>query len=202
MFLRQKTLKLRHAIAKMVAPKLYADMVEMANLIAIVPRPMTVYLKQHHNGGELVGAEIGTARGDNALSILQELPIRKLFLIDPYVPYMEHGRRLSYQETARIAKDKLGSFGQTVFIRKPSDDAVEDITEALDFVYIDGNHNYECVKRDIANYYPLVKKGGVIGGHDYLHREVLEVCEAVDDFVQQHPNMEFHNFFPDWWVIK
>ena len=47
-----------------------------------------------------------------------------------------------------------------------SEDAVDDIPEKLDFVYIDGNHAYEYVKKDIGLYYPKLKKGGVIGGHD------------------------------------
>src|SRR4030042_911019 len=91
-----RTLKTRHAIVKKLAPKLYADMVEMATLIYAVPRPMTTYMKQNLTDKPLTGAEIGTARGDNALNLLQELPLRKLYLIDPYIPYMEHGRQPNY----------------------------------------------------------------------------------------------------------
>ena len=195
-------MKVRHAIAKFVAPKLYADMVDVERLISGVPRPMTTYLKTHLNARGLVGVEIGTAAGNNALSMLRELPIKKLFLVDPYVPYIEHGRRLSYVGAERIAKDRLGRFSEAIFVKKSSDDALADVTEPLDFVYIDGNHDYDCVKRDITNYYPLVKPGGVLGGHDYLPRPVLEVCDAVDDFVQQHRHVEFHNILPDWWIIK
>jgi hypothetical protein len=48
-----------------------------------------------------------------------------------------------------------------------SDEAVHDIVEPVDFVYIDGMHTYEQCKKDIINYLPLVKETGVIGGHDY-----------------------------------
>jgi len=202
MHLRMKTMRLRHAIVKLLAPKLYKDMVELESLISGVPRPMTMFLKQHFKTGDLVGLEIGVGAGENALNMTQELPVKKLFLIDPYVPYLEHGRQLNYQGKDRTAKDKLGNFNETVFIRKPSNEAHDDITEPLDFIYIDGNHNYVNVKQDIENYYPLLKKGGVIGGHDYLHRKVLEVCQAVDEFRQQHSELEFHNVFPDWWIIK
>jgi len=39
--------------------------------------------------------------------------------------------------------------------------------ESLDFVFIDACHSYECVVEDIRAWYPKVKKGGVISGHDY-----------------------------------
>ncbi len=38
---------------------------------------------------------------------------------------------------------------------------------SLDFVFIDANHNYEFVKKDIEAWLPKIKKGGYIGGHDY-----------------------------------
>lgn len=36
----------------------------------------------------------------------------------------------------------------------------------LDFLFIDGDHSYEGVKRDFENYSPLVRQGGLIGFHD------------------------------------
>jgi hypothetical protein len=40
--------------------------------------------------------------------------------------------------------------------------------ESLDFVYIDANHKYDAVKKDLELWYPKVRKGGVFAGHDYL----------------------------------
>lgn len=39
--------------------------------------------------------------------------------------------------------------------------------ESLDFVFIDASHHYKYVKADLDAWYPKVKKGGFIGGHDY-----------------------------------
>lgn len=36
----------------------------------------------------------------------------------------------------------------------------------IDFLFIDGDHNYEAVKRDYTLYAPLVRKGGIIAFHD------------------------------------
>ena len=39
--------------------------------------------------------------------------------------------------------------------------------ESLDFIFIDANHQYEFVLNDIKSWYPKLKIGGYIGGHDY-----------------------------------
>ena len=40
------------------------------------------------------------------------------------------------------------------------------ITEEFDAVFIDGNHSYEYVKKDLENYLPKVKNGGIVALHD------------------------------------
>jgi hypothetical protein len=201
----RKTLKLRQRLVKLFAPKLYVDIVDMANikrLIDTIPRPMTLFLKERSKNEELVGVEIGVAKGVNALSLLEELSIRKLFLVDPYVPYVDAAQRVSHKDSFIVAWNKLSNFRQVQFIKKTSRDAVKDVGEPLDFVYIDGNHSYEYVKNDIALYYPLVKAGGVIGGHDYVPYHDLGVFQAVNEFVQELGRLGFHAVFPDWWVVK
>lgn len=114
-------------MVKLIAPELYVDMTDIRSLIGATPWPMTLFLKEHFKADELVGVEIGTAKGDNALSILQELPIKKLFLIDPYTSYVERGQQVSFEETFVIARKKLSQFHQVIFMRKISEDAVKDV---------------------------------------------------------------------------
>jgi hypothetical protein len=164
------------------------------------PRPMTLFMKKYFKTSQLVGAEIGVFKGDNALNILQELPIKKLFLIDPYLSYMEGDTQVLPEEAEETARQKLSQYNQAIFIKKLSADAAKDIHEPLDFVYIDGNHDYEHVKLDIKLYYPLVKDGGIIGGHDYYVNHNFGVLQAVNEFALEHGN--FYIAFPDWWLIK
>jgi hypothetical protein len=51
--------------------------------------------------------------------------------------------------------------------------------EPLDFVYIDGDHSYEGVLRDIHAWTPHVRKGGIIAGHDYRWHEVRRAVEET-----------------------
>ena len=42
----------------------------------------------------------------------------------------------------------------------------------LDFLFIDGDHSYEGVKKDFEMYYPLVSDGGLVAFHDiYTYRD-------------------------------
>ena len=72
-----------------------------------------------------------------------------------------------------------------VIIKKKSLDATKDIKEPLDFVYIDGDHSYDSVMLDIILWSKMIRKGGVISGHDY-RRNKFGVKVAVDDYTRQH----------------
>lgn len=39
--------------------------------------------------------------------------------------------------------------------------------ESLDFVFIDASHDYESFKKDLFAWFPKVKVGGMISGHDF-----------------------------------
>lgn len=56
--------------------------------------------------------------------------------------------------------------------------AKEFADETLDFCFIDGDHTPEGVHKDLIAWWPKVKQGGVLGGHDYPTR----ACKAVNPF--------------------
>jgi len=170
------------------------------------PRAFQKYVLNEIN---LIGVEIGVWKGENALSLLTKSSIKKLYLIDPYKvdkdytqPYLNEIEDL--KDAENIAKYKLRKFDdKIVWIKKFSNDAIDDVPNGLDFVYIDGNHRYEFVKKDIENYYPKVKKGGFIGGHDFefTNTNDCSVSRAVLEFVINN-DLRLFCLEEEWWIIK
>lgn len=44
--------------------------------------------------------------------------------------------------------------------------------DSIEFVFIDAGHDYDSILRDIIAWYPKVKKGGVISGHDWHYPDI------------------------------
>jgi len=52
--------------------------------------------------------------------------------------------------------------------------------KSIDFAFIDANHTYDFVRRDISAILPKMKDGGILAGHDY--NEAHPGCmQAVDE---------------------
>lgn len=197
--LSMKTKKIRHILVRLIAPTLYSVHYSQKEQIS---RPMTSFMRKHFTGKPLVGVEIGVARGDNAKNILETLPVQKLYLVDPYMLYLEDEILImTYKDYFSTAKKKLLKFkGKVKFILKYSLEAIDSIPDNLDFVYIDGNHNYEFVKKDIELYYPKVRRSGVIGGHDFTAK-FNGLCRAVNEFINEN-KLKKYTKNADWWIVK
>jgi len=170
-------------------------------------RPSTNFLMDHFiSGSDLVGVEIGTQYGYNAYNILSNMSnVSKLFLIDPYESYSDYGESWASSDGVDCAlvkaKKCLSKFDdRIVFVKKFSDVAVSVIPDDVDFVYVDGNHDYDFVRRDLMLYYPKIKSGGVLCGHDFATYE-LGVCRAVVEFCNKH-NLVLYGGRHCWWVVK
>jgi len=163
-------------------------------------RPFNLQLLYLKN---LVGVEIGTREGFNARVMLDTLDIKKLYLIDPYFYYDDLKEKYDNLENSiNVAKRRLYKYrDKIIFVKKKSEDAKNDIPDNLDFVYIDGNHSYQYVKKDIELYYPKVKEGGLLAGHDFQASRINDVCLAVTEFSQKH-NIKLNGLDRDWWFIK
>ena len=172
-------------------------------------------LRQLKGRNNLVGAEIGIGEGAHASFFLRELDIDVVFLIDPHTVYEDERMMVGlekvegWEKKAHINLDKYKH--KIRWIKEKSANAAKLIAnDSLDFVYIDGNHTYESVAEDISLYYPKVKKGGMLSGHDYDYKSVKK---AVDEFVGRE-NLKLHieDMGPgqfsgkgmkyDWWIWK
>ena len=140
-----------------------------------------------HFGQEaiLTGVEIGVLGGCGSVGMLMNLPNLKLYCVDPWehrdheefeASFTQECLDQNYDETMRRLAEYPGRF---VVVRKRSDDAFQEIPFGLDFVWIDGHHHYDQVKKDVENYRQKVRKGGIIGGHDY--GQVPDVTRAVNE---------------------
>ena len=185
------------------------------NLVQYDYRPFDRFLKSL-NKENLVGAEIGVYDGWHALDMMQGLSIQKFILVDPWKCYTDYTESVfspkknqkGMDERAKVTQKVMKKYGDKVVImRQFSEEAAKLISnESLDFVYIDGNHQYEFVKKDIEAWYPKVKKGGVIGGDDYTSCPETEIegfgiFKAVHEFFNKlRKKVSFYN--TDWWVVK
>jgi hypothetical protein len=195
------THSVRYGIVKVIAPTLYKrnkDYIE-GDIRSTIRFVMDVM-----GNAPLIGAEIGVSIGVNAESIMKTLNMKKLYLVDPYEPYVEDGFSVKFALTEgqkEIAAKRLKRFGERIeWFYQTSDRAAPLIPNGLDFVYIDGNHTYEYVKQDIADYFPKIKEKGVIGGHDF-GKYYLGLIRAVTEFSVNN-SLELMVDRDDWWVMK
>jgi cephalosporin hydroxylase len=120
-------------------------------------------------------AEIGSFSGVS--TELFSLFTKTVHVIDHWQP-TDH----EYIKTAENEFDKMLTRVNNVVKHKI--DSVEGAQlfpdECFDLVYIDGDHNYESVVRDLNAWYPKVKMGGYLAGHDY---NIESVFRAVNEKV-------------------
>lgn len=57
----------------------------------------------------------------------------------------------------------------------------------FDCIFIDGDHSTEGVKQDFEMYAPLVRKGGIVGFHDYNHGPVRTFLDTMRDQLEILP---------------
>jgi cephalosporin hydroxylase len=128
--------------------------------------------------------EIGTAKGGTLL-FLTRLASHQATIVSVDLPNGRFGggygprRRWFYQRFAR-RKQKLhllqgDSHSPEMLHRAKA--ALEG--QPLDYLFIDGDHTYEGVKRDFELYSPLVRKGGLIAFHDIAEHPPEIGCEVA-----------------------
>ena len=70
--------------------------------------------------------------------------------------------------------------------------------DSIDFIFIDADHTYEGVMKDIRSYWPKLKSGGLFSGHDFKHPPVKQ---AVDEFTKEL-GLTYESGENSWWLRK
>jgi hypothetical protein len=170
------------------------------------------HLLQHFPKGG-VGVEIGVAQGDYSAVILEAAQPDELHLIDPW-SHLEEGSDLLGAARMLAEVDRSDVFGappensegdeqfaaisarfqvdpRVRFHRQYSYKAAAGFADgSFDFVYLDGNHQYEFVLRDLEDFSAKLKPGGLLFGHDYFEdsfasAEHYGVVDAVNTFLKR-----------------
>jgi len=86
-------------------------------------------------------------------------------------------------------------------LKMPSEEAYKIFADnSIDILFLDAAHDYENVSKDLRNWYPKIKQGGILAGHDYSPG--WPVVIAVDEFYKDKQN-EIINFGDDCcWITR
>jgi len=152
-------------------------------------------LPEDHN---IVGVEVGVWAGKLSEQLLHARPFLALYMVDRWRPplpgdsYLTSGSDMAtrlqaaYDEALEEARKRVAFAGKRARLKIESSLIAAwhfaTKNKRFDFVFIDGDHSYRGVTRDLYAWWPLVKQGGFISGHDYDHPSQGEVKCAVNEF--------------------
>ncbi len=166
------------------------------------------------------GAEIGVLMGRTSAAILGNMPEVFLHMVDSWEP---HGQESDYVKsgdpTATMDKEQHDKAkGDAIkntdawsdrrkICHETSASAASQISDnSLDFVFIDADHSYSGVLADLKLWWPKVKGGGIVSGHDWENAKFpgFKVKEALAKFANDNelsfdiePGTDF-----TWFVTK
>jgi hypothetical protein len=163
-------------------------------------RVRRVFLGRLPKGGTAV--EIGVWRGEFSKTILEIIGPQKLYLIDPWASAETGGNDQTFSEgpddtkLERIFRRVKKKFRQEIksgrieIVRDQSVPALAGFDdEYISFAYINGDHSFEGVKKDLEAIIPKIKPGGIVAFNNYHRRGWWGdgVIRAINEFLGQRP---------------
>jgi hypothetical protein len=175
-------------------------------------------ISQHFNLINPSILEIGVHRGDFSRELFENFNPKKLILVDPWIAFddLEYsnsfygnknkdGQSLQdqyYDEVVKNFNNEIKNYKVEIF-RNTSDIFFKANNKEFDLIYIDGNHLYDFVKKDISNSLKFLKKNGIIVLDDYKLSGWWKdgVTEAVNyfkknnkvNFLAKHSIFNYHH---------
>ena len=137
--------------------------------------------------------EVGVHKGATSEAILKAFDRVQLYMIDPWEKWDSDADPTSKADHESCFKEaqRRTEFGRgyRTIIRKTSDEASQIFPDkSADFVFIDARHDFESVFFDFEAWWPKVKPGGILCGHDYGSESpwAKDVDKAVDAFCEKN----------------
>jgi len=163
------------------------------------------------------GVEVGVQSGVFSEAILEYWTGRRLISIDPWAEaaaadYVDianvdtASHETLYGDTLR----RLRRFGERseVWRMTGSEASILIGPDSLDFAYLDARHDLRSVQQDISDWWPTIRPGGILAGHDYLDGRLpageFGVKSAVDAFADSVGLQVFTTKEPRWksWLLR
>jgi hypothetical protein len=135
--------------------------------------------------GYKVGAEIGVECALYSEKLCQAgLRIYAIDAWTAYKSYREHVSQAKLDGFYDEARERLAAYNHQLIRCFSADAAGLFADESLDFVYIDGNHEFFNVTGDIWRWSKKVRRGGIVAGHDFRRNKKKAYACHVKDVVQ------------------
>lgn len=136
------------------------------------------------------GVEVGVEKAFFSRTICTLNPGIKLYGVDCWRK-QKYGRKRYTKKMGDEFREKairrMKDYNWTPIVKLSVEAAKDFEDESLDFVYIDAAHDYHNVSSDLKAWWPKVKPGGIVSGHDYSKDHPhFGVIQAVDEFVKQY----------------
>jgi len=124
--------------------------------------------------------ECGVWCGKNSKELYDNFNINELILIDRWYEKYEKYNFPQVKAFPQKVFDMFYDKDNVIIIRSDTLKAARYFPiEYFDYIYLDDNHSYEHVIRELELYYRCVKAGGMISGDNY---ETLGVQKATNEF--------------------
>lgn len=135
---------------------------------------LCVYIKNKLPSSNLNIIEIGSYCGASTEIFATHFPNSTINSVDPWEMYVEDcssydltQQGLELKEAEQIFDKLILKYSNIIKNKTSSVEFSKTIKEeTVDFIYIDGNHQYSSVIEDLRTWYPKIKKNGMMCGHD------------------------------------
>jgi len=139
--------------------------------------------------------EVGVARGNFAREILSQWSGSRYVMVDPHEAQDPEQYREAQTNDWNIWKADCEAICKEdkraeLFTGYSADAAPMFANNSLSCCYVDANHSYAFVMQDMDLWWPKVKIGGILGGHDFGYQVEngawIEVDRAVERWAKEH----------------